>query len=120
MKALLFLALLLTLLGIALRWRKEKHSKHALIATGLLIWIVSIGYMGMITRPIPPLFMLHLLFVAVAWIALWWYIVRKVLMWWFFLLPLATIALFLFFEYLEGSRHEGTLLTLRSLLYQFA
>jgi len=77
-----------------------------LLSLGSFILIISLGIMGNITRPIIPLFLVHILLVIFAWGGVLYYVLRGRYVWWAVLSPVVTIVLFIALSLLEGSRYE--------------
>ncbi len=100
------LFILFTLALIGLDWYRKHNNKKSLIALGTFIWIASLAILGLSMRAIIPLFIIHTLLLAFAYIALLFYLYKERYIWWAFLLPLLTPLLFISLNYLEGSRYE--------------
>jgi hydrogenase/urease accessory protein HupE len=103
----LILWILLTLGLIALEYRRRREWKRTLLATAAFVWILGLGFSGMIMRPVLPFFVAHILALILAWGALLYYLYSRRLLWWALLFPLATLGLFVLFDFLEGSRYEA-------------
>jgi hypothetical protein len=112
MKALLILAVLLTLGLIVGLYRRNKDTRRLLVALATFSVIVSLGIVGNITRPIIPLFLAHIVLVVLAWGGLLYYLFRKKYLWWLIFSPAVTIILFVALSLLEGSRYEDVWLSL--------
>jgi len=106
MKALIILAILVTLAIIFFQYSRNKDLKKLLIALGSFLIIVSLGIIGNLTRQIIPLFMAHIVLIVVSWGGLIVYLVRDRYYWWIIFSPVVTIGLFLVLELLTGSGHE--------------
>jgi len=106
MKALIVLAILITLAILFFSYSRNKDLKKLFIALGSFGLIVSLAVMGNITRQIIPLFMAHLILIILAWGALLWYVIRGKYYWWIIFSPLVTIGLFLLLEFMTGSGHD--------------
>jgi len=98
---------LLTLGLIGLDWYRRRDWRKSLMALGTFLWIASLAMMGLTMRAILPLFLAHAVLLALAWLALLFYLYKERYLWWAFLLPAATLLLFVALNYLEGSRYEG-------------
>ena len=105
MKALLVVVILLTLAITLLQYRRSGDMRKLLVSLASMGVIVSLGIVGNVTRTIFPLYITHLLLLAVAWLGLLYYLLRRRYYWWLVLSPLLTIGLFLLLELLEGSGH---------------
>ncbi len=106
MKALIILAILVTLAAIFFSYSRNRDLKKLFIALGSFLLIVSLGIMGNITRQVMPLFLAHIILIIIAWGGLIVYLVRDRYYWWIIFSPLVTIGLFLLLELLTGSGHE--------------
>ena len=109
MKALLVLAILLTLATIGVRYRRSGDVKQLLISLGTFVALVTLGFLGNITRPILPLFLLHIILIAFAWLGLLYYLFRDKYLWWAIFSPVVTIVVYIALALLEGSRYEDVL-----------
>jgi len=109
MKALIILAILVTLAAIFFQYSRNKDFKKLFIALGSFLLIISLGVMGNLTRQVIPLFLAHIILIIGAWGGLLWYLIRGRYYWWLIFSPLVTIGLFLLLELLTGSGHEGIL-----------
>ena len=99
--------ILLVLAFIAFDWYKKRENKKTVFALLLFSYLIGVSYSGAIlTRPILPLFILHIIFIVVSYIGLFTYIVKRRFLWYLFLLPLLSIALTFGINYMEGSRFE--------------
>ena len=106
MKALIILGILATFGLIFVLYSRNKDLKKMLLSLGSFILIISLGIMGNITRPIIPLFLVHILLVIFAWGGVLYYVLRGRYVWWAVLSPVVTIVLFIALSLLEGSRYE--------------
>ena len=111
MKALIILAILVTLAAIFFQYSRNKDLQKLFIALGSFALIISLGVMGNLTRQVIPLFLAHIVLIIGAWGGLLWYLMRDRYYWWLIFSPLVTIGLFLLLELLTGSGHEGILLS---------
>ena len=109
MKALIILAILVTLAAIFFQYSRNRDLKKLFIALGSFVLIISLGVMGNLTRQVIPLFLAHIVLIIGAWGGLLWYLIRDRYYWWLIFSPLVTIGLFLLLELLTGSGHEGIL-----------
>jgi len=105
-KALIILGILATFGLIFVLYSRNKDLKKMLLSLGSFILIISLGIMGNITRPIIPLFLVHILLVIFAWGGVLYYVLRGRYVWWAVLSPVVTIVLFIALSLLEGSRYE--------------
>ncbi len=106
MKALIILAILATLAIIFFQYSRNKDLKKLFIALSSFLLIISLGFMGNLTRQVMPLFMAHIILIIVSWGGLIVYLIRDKYYWWIIFSPVVTIGLFLLLELLTGSGHE--------------
>jgi hypothetical protein len=106
MKAFLVIAVLLTFGLIFFRYSRDRETKQMLIALGSFIVLISLGIMGNITRPVIPLFLLHIVLIVFAWGGLLYYLIRRRYLWWVIFSPVVTIIVFVLWSLLVGSRYE--------------
>jgi len=98
---------LFTLLLIFLDYKKRKNIKKSIFAVVAFGAILSCGYVGFILmRAVAPIFFIHILFVIASYFALIWYLIRDKLYIYIILLPLATIAIYVILNFVDGSRYE--------------
>lgn len=100
-RALAILAIALAVALIVYRGYKDRALKQAAIGAGVLVWLLFMGTFGMTLRALPLLFVVHYIFLAVAFVSLFWYLLRGVAMWWFWLLPALSALLFFALGFLE-------------------
>ena len=106
MKALIILAILLTLAIIFFQYNRNKDVKKLLISLGTFIAILSLAFMGALTRQVIPIFIAHIVLVIIAWGGLFVYFIRDRYYVWVLFSPILTIGIFLVLELLTGSSHE--------------
>jgi Na+/phosphate symporter len=106
MKAIIILAILLTIAIVLFRFKKDKNVKKLLITMASFGFIISMAVVGNITRPIIPLYMAHMILIVIAWMSMFMYVFKNKYCWWWVLAPLFTIGLFFGLEFLGGSAHE--------------
>ena len=105
MKALIIIAILVTIAITFFKYTRDKDTKKLLIALASFAMLISLAVVGNLTRSVIPLYISHLLLVIVAWLGVWWYVLKGKYYWWIIFSPMITIGLFLLLEFLEGSRH---------------
>ena len=106
MKALIVLTILITLVIIFLKYKRDKELKKLFISLGTFILLISLGFMGNITRQVIPLFLAHIILLIGAWGGLLLYVIRDRYYWWLVFSPIITIGHFILLELLTGSGHE--------------
>lgn len=97
---------LISIVMLLLDYFKSRDLKKTLIASGLFIYIFTLFFVGMITREILPLFVVHIVLIIVAWGSVVWYLIRGKIYPLIYILPLINIALVFVLNFLEGSRYE--------------
>lgn len=109
MKALIILAILVTLGIIFYKYNKDKNFKKLFISLVTFGGIIALAIAGNLTRAVIPLFIAHEILIIISWGALlFMYVFKDKYCWWWFVSPLVTIGLFLLLEFLGGSAHELT------------
>jgi len=103
MKALIIIAILITILSIGISFYRSRNWKKLLISLGLFTIILTLSGLGNMTRSIVPLFIAHFVLILFAWGALILYILREKLYWQVIISPIVTIIIFLILERLIGS-----------------
>jgi len=106
MRAIFVLTIVLTIVIILLKYKRDKDGKKLLISIASFIFIISMAVVGNLTRQVIPIFIAHLILLMISWGALIWYLMRGRYYWWLILSPVVTIALFLILETLIGAGHE--------------
>lgn len=107
MKALIILAILGTLGVIFFQYSRNKNLKKLFISLATFIAILSLGFMGAITRQVMPIFLAHVVLVLLAWGSLFVYFIRDKYYAWVIFSPVITIGIFLALEFFTGSGHEA-------------
>ena len=105
MKALIILAILITIGIIFFKYSRNKELKKLIFSLITFGIIVSLAVVGNLTRPVIPIYIAHILLVIAAWGGLIVYVFKNKYYWWLVFSPVVTIILFLLLEFLEGSRH---------------
>ena len=103
MKALIILAILATLAGIFLHYKRNQDVKKTFISLATFGSIVSLAVMGNLTRPVIAIYIAHMILVIVAWGGLWIYVIKNKYYWWVIFSPVLTMILFLILDYFIGS-----------------
>jgi len=98
---------LISIVMVLLDYFKSRDLKKTLIASGLFIYVFTLFFVGMITREILPLFVIHIVLIIVAWGSVAWYLIRGKIYPLIYILPLLNIALVFVLNFLEGSRYES-------------
>jgi len=108
MKALIVLAILVTIGIIFFKYSREKNIKKLLLSLATFGIIISLAVVGNLTRPVIPIYIAHMILVILAWGGLLTYVLKNKYYWWLIFAPVVTIGLFLLLELLTGSGHELT------------
>jgi len=103
MKALIIIAIVITILSIGISFYRSRNWKKLLISLGLFTLILTLAGLGNMTRSIVPLFIAHFILILSAWGALILYILRDKIYWQVIVSPFVTIIIFLILERLIGS-----------------
>ncbi len=103
MKALIIIAILITMLSMAISFYRSKDWKKLLSWVGFFILILALANLGSMTRSIIPLFIIHFILILFAWGGLILYIIKDKLYWQIILSPIVTILIFMVLERLFGS-----------------
>ncbi len=107
MKAMVILAVLLTVVSIGLSFYRSRDWKKLLISSGVFAFILILSGLGNMTRSVIPLFIAHFVLIVFAWAALLYYVARGKLYWQVVVAPVATILLFVVLERVIGSGGAG-------------
>jgi hypothetical protein len=107
MKAMIILAVLLTVVSIGLSFYRSRDWKKLLISLGVFAFILVLSGLGNMTRSVIPLFIAHFVLIVFAWAALLYYIAKGKLYWQVVAAPVVTILFFLFLERVIGSGGVG-------------
>ena len=103
MKALIIIAIVITILSIGISFYRSRNWKKLFISLGLFTLILTLAGLGNMTRSIVPLFIAHFILILSAWGALILYILRDKIYWQVIVSPFVTIIIFLILERLIGS-----------------
>lgn len=106
MKALIIVAILVTLALIFFQYKKKKDLKKLLITLVTFAAIIALAVAGNLTRPVIPIYLTHIILVLIAWGGMILYLFKDKYYWWIIFSPVVTIGIFLVLEYLGGSAHE--------------
>lgn len=106
MKALMTVALLTSLTIIFFQYHRNKNLKKLLIGLVTFFLVITFAIVGNVTRPVMPLYLVHIMLTIVSWGGMIVYLVKERYYWWMIFSPAFTIGLFLLLELLTGSGHE--------------
>ncbi len=96
MKLYFFMALILVAVSIIiyLKYQKTKDIKEIVRYFGVIAIVIFFTYVSKIIFVHKPIFIVHLAFVILSWIALFYYLFKQKLNLWFLLSPALTTILF--------------------------
>ncbi len=103
MKAMITLAILVTLGLIAINFYRHRDWKKLLISLGIFGLVLTFAGLGNMLRTVIPIFIAHFILIVITWGSLLFYIFRDKLYWPIIFSPLVTILLFLLLEKVIGS-----------------
>jgi hypothetical protein len=104
MKAIIILAILLAIGLIILFYKREKDIQKMLFSLFILSSIIGLAVVGNVMRSLLPLFLAHIVALIFSYGALLYYIFRDRTEWIWWLLPVGTLALYIFFAWV-GNEH---------------
>ena len=104
MKAIIILAILLSIGLTILIYRQNSDLKKMLLSFALLATIISLGVVGNMMRSVMPLFLTHIVAIAISYGGLLLYILRDKFYWYLALIPFGTLALYLLLSWI-GNEH---------------
>ena len=104
MKALIVLALLLAIGVIVLMYKREDDIKKMAFSFFILLAIVALAVLGNTMRSVMPLFLAHIMALIMAYGGLLYYVFRDKMQWILWLLPVATVLLYLLIAWI-GNEH---------------
>ena len=107
MKAMIIVAILLTIGIIGLDFYRHHNWKKLLISLGIFGVILTLAGLGNMVRSVIPIFIAHFILIVIAWGTLLLYIARGKLYWPLVFSPLVTILLFVLMERMIGSGGMG-------------
>ena len=104
MKFLAVLLPLITILLIYISFKRDSNVKKAVISLVLLLVVVSLAIVGNVMRSIIPLFLTHIVAIAIGYGATIYYVLRGKFVWLALIAPLATMLFYLFLAWV-GNEH---------------
>jgi hypothetical protein len=107
MKAMIILAIFITLGVIGLDFYRHRDWKKLLVSLGVFGIILTLAGLGNMTRTVVPLFIAHFVLIVFAWAALLFYVAREKFYWQVLFSPAITLLLFLLLERVIGSGGAG-------------
>ena len=104
MKALIVLAILFAIGTIVLMYKREKDVKKMAFSFFILLSIIALAVVGNVMRAVMPLFLAHIVALIIAYGGLVYYVFREKMQWLLWLLPVATLILYLIIAWI-GNEH---------------
>lgn len=104
MKAVIVLAILFVIGVIVLMYKREEDVKKMVFSFFILLVIIGLAVVGNVMRSVMPLFLAHIIALIMAYGGLVYYVFRDVTQWILWLLPLATLILYVLIAWI-GNEH---------------
>lgn len=104
MKAVIVLAILFAIGVIVLMYKREEDVKKMAFSFFILLVIIGLAVVGNVMRSVMPLFLAHIIALIMAYGGLVYYVFRDVPQWILWLLPLATLILYVLIAWI-GNEH---------------
>jgi len=104
MKAIIIMSIFLALGLIFLAYKRESDIPKMLFSLFILSSIISLAVVGTVMRSLMPLFLAHIMALILSYGAFIYYIFSERKQWILWLLPVGTLALFVFFAWI-GNEH---------------
>ena len=104
MKIIIILAILIGIGLPILFYKRDKELKNLFISLLLLAGIVSLLIVGNVMRSLLPLYIAHFIALVISYISYIVYLVRDKFYWHIYILPFATLALYVILAFV-GNRH---------------
>jgi predicted membrane channel-forming protein YqfA (hemolysin III family) len=104
MKALIVLAILFAIGVIVLMYKRENDVQKMAFSFFILLAIIGFAVIGNVMRSVMPLFLAHIIALIIAYGGLIYYVFKDKTQWILWLLPLATLVLYLAVAWI-GNKH---------------
>jgi predicted membrane channel-forming protein YqfA (hemolysin III family) len=104
MKALIVLAILFAIGVIVLMYKRENDVQKMAFSFFILLAIIGFAVIGNVMRSVMPLFLAHVIALIIAYGGLIYYVFKDKTQWILWLLPLATLVLYLAVAWI-GNKH---------------
>ncbi len=104
MKTIIVLTILFAIGIIILIYKREDDIKKMLFSFFILLSIIGLAIVGNVMRSIMPLFLAHIIALILSYGGLIYYVFREQTQWILWILPLATIFLYIIIAWI-GNRH---------------
>ena len=104
MKVLIVLSILLAIGVIVLMYKREEDLKKMLFSFLILLFIIGLAVVGNVMRSVMPLYLAHIIALIIAYGGLIYYVFKDRTQWILWLLPLATLILYVVVAWV-GNEH---------------
>ena len=104
MKAVIVLAILFAIGIIILMYKREDDVQKMVFSFFILLAIIGLAVVGNVMRSVMPLFLAHIIALIMAYGGLIYYVFRNRTQWILWLLPLATLILYVVIAWV-GNKH---------------
>jgi len=104
MKAVIVLAILFSIGLIVLMYKREDDVQKMAFSFFILLAIIGLAVVGNVMRSVMPLFLAHIVALIMAYGGLVYYVLREKTQWILWLLPLATLILYVLTAWI-GNEH---------------
>jgi len=104
MKAVIVLAILFAIGVIVLMYKREDDTQKMAFSFFILLTIIGFAVVGNVMRSVMPLFLAHIIALILSYGGLIYYVFKDKTQWILWLLPLATILLYLIIAWI-GNEH---------------
>jgi Na+/H+-dicarboxylate symporter len=104
MKAVIVLAILFAIGVILLMYKREKDTEKMVFSFFILLTIIGFAVIGNVMRAVMPLFLAHIIALIISFGGLIYYVFKDKTQWILWLLPLATLILYLIVAWI-GNEH---------------
>ena len=104
MKAVIVLAILFSIGLIVLMYKREDDVQKMAFSFFILLAIIGLAVVGNVMRSVMPLFLAHIVALIMAYGGLVYYVFRDKTQWILWLLPLATLILYVLIAWI-GNEH---------------
>ena len=104
MKVVVVLAILFAIGTIVLMYKREGDVQKMLFSFFILLAIIGLAVVGNVMRSVMPLFLAHIIALIMAYGGLVYYVFREKTQWILWLLPVATLILYVLIAWI-GNKH---------------
>ncbi len=104
MKVVIVLAILFVIGAIVLMYKREDNIQKMVFSFFILLVIIGLAVVGNVMRSVMPLFLAHIIALIISYGGLVHYVFREKTQWILWLLPLATLVLYVVIAWV-GNEH---------------